>query len=151
MRSKSFKWFALLIGLGAAVVVLSNLELPQRCIPLSGTGPISVELSHIARGEAKLFCYRGDSGDKIRFILARSNDGAVHSVFDACRQCYSYRKGYRLTRNGALICRLCGNRYSIDHMMAGKASCVPVALPYRQVGSVAHISSTDIHAGRVLF
>jgi uncharacterized membrane protein len=151
MRSSRLKWIGAVIALGAAVVVLSNMELPPRCTPLRGRGPITIELDQLARGQAKLFCYGGEAGEKIRFILARGNDGMVHTVFDACRQCYSYRKGYRLSPKGNLICRLCGNRYTVDHMMAGKASCVPVALPHQQVGSTIHISTADMRAGRSLF
>jgi len=151
MRASSLKWIGAAIAVVAAGVVLSNLELPPRCTALSGPGSIAIELSRIAPGQAKLFCYGGPAGRKIRFILARGNDGAVHTVFDACRQCYSYRKGYRLSPNGNLICRLCGNRYTVDRIMAGKASCLPVALPHQQVGSTVRISAADIRAGRSLF
>jgi uncharacterized membrane protein len=150
MRAKGLKWVAALAAVGAAAVVLSKLELPPRCTPLRGAGAITIELSQLARGHAKLFCYHV-AGEKIRFILARGSDGAVHSVFDACRQCYSYRKGYHLNPNGNLVCRLCGNRYSVDHMMAGKASCVPVALHHEVVGSTVRISVADMRAGRGLF
>ncbi len=150
MRANRLKWIGAVIAVGAAAAVLSNLELPPRCTLLRGTGAIKVELASLAPGQARLFCYRGEAGKKIRFILARGNDGAVHSVFDACRQCYSYRKGYRLTRNG-LVCRLCGNRYSVDHMMAGKASCAPVPVAHQQAGTTLRISAADIRAGRGLF
>jgi uncharacterized membrane protein len=151
MVARTLKWIVGVTVLSAAAVVLLNLELPQRCIPIGGAGGIAIELTRLARGEAKLFCYNEGAGDKIRIILARCSDGTVHSVFDACRQCYSYRKGYRLTRNGNLICRLCGNRYSVDHMMAGKASCVPVAVPHTEDGSTVRISAADLRAGRGLF
>jgi len=151
VRAKHFKWIAAVIAMGAVAMVLSNLELPPRCTPLRGTGDVTLDLSRIARGEAKLFCYRPDAGAQIRFILARGTDGAIHSVFDACRQCYSYRKGYRLNPKGSLVCRLCGNRYSVDRMMAGKASCVPVSIPHQQIGSTVRISAADLGAGRSLF
>jgi uncharacterized membrane protein len=151
MLARTLKWIGAVIALGAAAVALSNIELPPRCAPIAGAGGVAIELSRLARGEAKLFCYHDAAGEKIRFILARGSDGTVHSVFDACRQCYGYRKGYRLTRNGGLVCRLCGNRYSVDHMMAGKASCVPVSLPHKEVGSTVRISAADMRAGRGLF
>jgi uncharacterized membrane protein len=151
MRARTLNWIAAAIAIGVIGMLLSNLELPPRCTPLSGADAINIELSRLSRGQAQLFCYHGDTGQKIRFILARGRDGAVHSVFDACRQCYSFRKGYRLSPDGTLICRLCGNRYSVDHMMTGKASCVPVVLPHQQVGSTIRISSADMRAGRGLF
>jgi uncharacterized membrane protein len=151
MGTSSFKWIAAVIAVAAIAAVVSNLGLPPRCTPLRGAGALSLELGRPGRGQARLFCYGDDAGRKIRFILARGSDGAVHSVFDACRQCYRYRRGYRLTRNGSLVCRVCGNRYSVDHMMTGKASCAPVAVPHQQAGSMVRINTADIRAGRGLF
>ncbi len=151
MRAGALKWMGAAAAVIAAAALLSNLELPPRCTRVAGAGGVSIDLSALARGQARLFCYQDQAGDKIRFILARGSDGAVHSVFDACRQCYSYRKGYRLNPNGNLVCRLCGNRYSVDNMMNGKASCVPVALRHQQSGSTVRISAADIRGGRGLF
>jgi uncharacterized membrane protein len=144
------KWLVVAVVLCVGAVVASNWARIPRCIPIGGAGVLSIPLSQLSPGQAKLFCYKDTAGEKIRFILARGNDGAVHSVFDACRQCYAYHKGYRLTKNG-LVCRLCGNRYSVDHMMAGKASCVPVRIPHKEAGGAVRISAADIRAGRGLF
>ncbi len=151
MRMGAVKWAAAGLALSAAAVVWFGLELPPRCTPVGAARTIALEISRITRGQAKLFCYGDETGQKIRFILARGNDGAIHTVFDACRQCYGFHKGYRLTRNGSLICRLCGNRYTVDHMMAGKASCAPVALPHQRSGSTIRISAADLRSGRGLF
>jgi uncharacterized membrane protein len=150
MRSGGIKWLVVTVALGAVALLASDLTRFPRCIAVSGANALAIPLSQLGRGEAKLFCYRDSAGDKIRFILARGSDGAVHSVFDACRQCYSYRKGYRLTRDG-LVCRLCGNRYSVDHMEAGMASCVPVSIPHKKIGATVRINTADVHAGRDLF
>ncbi len=145
-----FKWIAAVAAVGAVVAGVANLERPARCTLINTAGAmISIATADLARGQARVFCYR-DAGEDIRFILARATDGTVHSVFDACHRCYRYRKGYRLSRSG-LICRLCGNRYTIDRMMAGKASCVPVAIPHKEAGSAVEISAAALHTGRGLF
>jgi len=145
------KWAAATVALGAAVIVLATVELPPRCTRIHGSGgAFTIEIARLARGQARLFCARDDAGQTIRFILARASDGTVHSVLDACRQCYSYRKGYHLSRNG-LICRLCGNRYSVDHMMAGKASCAPIPVSHSQSGATLTISAAALRAARGLF
>ncbi len=150
MRMRGVKWIAGAIALGAFALTLSYWMRSPGCIAIGGTEGVSIALTQLGRGEAKLFCYHGAGGDKIRLILARGNDGAVHSVFDACHQCYAYRRGYRLSRDG-LVCRVCGNRYSVDRMMVGQASCVPVSVPHKVVGGTVRISNADIRAGRALF
>jgi uncharacterized membrane protein len=47
------------------------------------------------------------------------SDGAINVVLDACRICYLNNLGYRRTRGG-LVCRFCGNRYSIDSLNIGE-------------------------------
>lgn len=150
MRSAGTKWLIAVVVLYLAGLLAVNWARTPRCIPIHGTGVLNFPLSGLARGEAKLYCYTDQAGDRIRFILARDNSGKVHSVFDACSQCYNYHEGYRLTQNG-LVCRLCGTRYSIGHMMKGKASCVPVHIPHKEVGGMVEIRTADIRGGRKLF
>jgi uncharacterized membrane protein len=148
---KMVKWAAAALLVAAAALLLATVELPPRCTRVDGSrGAFSIDIGRLARGQARLFCARDDAGRTIRFILARASDGTVHSVLDACRQCYSYRKGYQVSRNG-LVCRLCGNRYSVDHMMAGKASCAPIAVSHQQSGGTVTISAAALRAARGLF
>jgi len=111
---------------------------------------LSIDLTTLAPGSARKYAYADEAGRKIRFLLARGSDGQVRSVFDACRECYSYHKGYAISGN-ELICRVCGNRYPIDRMTAGKASCVPIALPHSEDRGTAKIKVADVVAGRSLF
>jgi uncharacterized membrane protein len=149
MRRRSSK---LLAGAFAvvAVAVLSFAIGRDRCTPVSGVDAVRISLAKLLPGHASTFCYTDDAGSKIRFVLARGNDGKVHSVFDACRQCYVYHKGYAVS-GGDLICRVCGNRYPIDRMTKGKASCVPVGLPHREEGGGIIVKIADLLAGRPFF
>jgi len=111
---------------------------------------LSIDLATLAPGKARKYAYADDAGRKIRFLLARGDDGQVRSVFDVCRVCYSYHKGYAISGN-ELICRVCGNRYPIDRMTTGKASCVPVALVHREDRGTAKIKVADVLGGRSMF
>ncbi len=147
LRSNGRIFAGLFILLTAAAAVAMRGE---RCTIVSGTDVLSINLDHLMAGQAEKFCYAGDAGRRIRFVLARGEDGKVRSVFDACRRCSGYHKGYA-TSHGELICRACGNRYPIERMTSGKASCVPVSLAHREEGTTAKIRITDLIAGRALF
>jgi uncharacterized membrane protein len=112
-------------------------------------GIVSVSLSSLKPGTARLFCYN-DAGKRLRFLLARGNDGKVHAAFDACRQCYMFHRGYRI-EHGKIVCRVCGNRYPVSHMTEGKASCVPVRLSTRVSGNTVTVRVSNLDAGRALF
>jgi uncharacterized membrane protein len=135
----------------ATVAIVAALPiLRPHCTDLRGAEMLTVSMARLDSGEARLFCYRDRAGARLRFLLARGNDGKVRAVFDACRQCYKFHQGYDVA-HGMLICRLCGNRYPIDHMMKGEASCVPVSLPHQEDASRVEIKVSDVKSGAALF
>ncbi len=139
------------LSLVAAIALAAAVPLVRpRCVDLRGTETLSVPLARLAAGAVRRFCYRDSAGERLRFLLARGADGRVHAVFDACRQCYKFHQGYDVA-HGMLICRLCGNRYSVDHMDRGEASCVPVTLPHRENAGRVTIKVSDVKSGTGLF
>jgi uncharacterized membrane protein len=137
----------LLLAAGATFLIFTATS---DCTMVSGGGDVAVNVSTLRSGSARLFCYTDDAGKRLRFVLARGDDGKVRSVFDACRQCFAFHRGYRLV-GGELICRVCGNHYRIDHMTEGKASCVPASLPHEDDSGIVHIKTADLAAGHALF
>lgn len=150
MRKPGRKKLALGALVAAAAALAALPVLRPRCIELHGSGVLTISLSRLVPGEAQRFCYADSAGERLRFLLARGSDGKVRSVFDACRQCYKFHQGYKI-EHGVLICRLCGNRYPIDHMTEGEASCVPVKLPHHQTASAVQINVSDLKSGKALF
>lgn len=150
MRLSGFKVYVLL----AALLVLGVLAVDSRsgpaCTLLRGADALKIDLGGLAPGEVHAFCYKDQAGRTLRFLLARDLHGKAHVVFDACQQCYKYHKGFACS-HGYLICRLCGNRYRIEDMNVGKASCVPIRLRDKVVGDQVSIKVKDLEAGRWLF
>ncbi|MHB8382647.1 MAG: Fe-S-containing protein [Candidatus Binataceae bacterium] len=120
------------------------------CVPVSGSGAVAISVARLLGGHAQTYCYTDSAGRRLRFILARGSDGKVRSVFDACRQCFTYHRGFKIS-NGELICRVCGNRYPMNHMPEGKASCVPASLPHQDAGATVTIRTSDLDSGHYLF
>jgi uncharacterized membrane protein len=137
----------LLLAAGATFLIFTARS---DCTTVSGGGAVAINVSALRPGSARLFCYTDDAGKRLRFVLARGDDGKVRSVFDACRQCFTFHRGYRVVGN-ELICRVCGNHYRIDHMTEGKASCVPASLPHEDDSGIVHIKTADLAAGHALF
>lgn len=145
--------FKLKIAVGAALAagaLFLAFSATSKCSAVTGRGDVSINIASLLRGQAKMFCYTDDAGKKLRFVLARGMDGEVRSVFDACRQCFTYHRGYQIV-GGELICRVCGNHYPIDRMAEGKASCVPEHLAHDGGGQTIKIKTSDLAAGHALF
>jgi uncharacterized membrane protein len=144
---KAFALVAVLVAIGA-ILTKSRFYLP--CTLLNGAATLTIKLGELDPGTVRAFCYRDPTGQKLRFLLARDSNGKVQTVFDACEQCYKFHKGYSYS-GGYLICRLCGNRYPIPQIKAGKASCVPVPLSSKTEHGEARIKVADVKAGKWLF
>jgi uncharacterized membrane protein len=136
------------LAIGAAVV--AGPMLAPRCKLVNGDVVVTVSLDDLTPGTAQFFCYRDRAGNEIRFVLARANDGTVHSAFDACRQCYRFHKGYTVV-DGFMVCRLCGNRYRLDQMETGMASCQPVHLENTRHGNKVEVRVAALEKGQQLF
>ena len=148
MRWNKFRILGgVILAAGAAFLLFTAVP---NCRAVTGADEVKVDVSALRPGSAQLFCYTDTAGKKLRFVLARGLDGKTRTVFDACRQCFTYHRGYRVV-GGELICRVCGNHYRIDKMNEGKASCVPASLPHEDTSGTVRIKTADLSAGRALF
>ena len=148
MRLNRFKILGgAVLATGVGFLIFTSTS---NCRMVMGRDAIDVNVSAMRPGSAQLFCYTDDAGKKLRFVLARGTDGKVRSVFDACRQCFTFHRGYQVA-GGDLICRVCGNHYRIDRMAEGKASCVPASLPHEDASGTVRIRTADLQAGHAFF
>jgi len=146
-----FSRFKILGGAAlAAAVGFLFFTSTSNCRMVTGRDDVSVNVAAMRPGSAQLFCYTDDAGKRLRFVLARGTDGKIRSVFDACRQCFTFHRGYQVV-GGELICRVCGNHYRIDRMTEGKASCVPASLPHEDASGTVRIRTADLRTGHAFF
>jgi uncharacterized membrane protein len=136
--------------LALAAILFGVIAAGPRYTPVSATSSISIETNDLRQGDVRFFTYRDRAGDEIRFLLARDAAGRTKGAFDACERCYMYHKGYASSR-GALLCRFCGNRYKLEAMESGLASCVPVKLPFQMTGHTVNIKPADLEREQGLF
>ncbi len=143
MRRRKRAWIAVsaaaLIG---AAVIAASVSYPA-CTAVAGSDRLRVAIAKLAPGTANFFCYRDESGERLRFVLARDEHGDVHSILDACRQCGKFHQGYTAA-DGQLICRVCGNKYKLAEIERGEGSCVPIALPRTQNQDHVEIKVADL-------
>lgn len=140
----------LAVGLAIGAAIAAGRMFAPACTLTNGVDVVTVPTDDLSRGSARFFCYRDRTGHLIRFVLTRGDDGTVRSVFDACRECYRFHKGFTIA-DGFLICRLCGNRYRLNEMRAGLASCRPVPLENAQHDGKVEVRVAALEQGHSLF
>jgi uncharacterized membrane protein len=134
----------------AVAISLAAMARGPQFTPVSANPSISIETKDLRPGNVRFFAYRDQAGDQIRFLLARDATGRIKAAFDACQRCYMYHQGYASSR-GDLLCRFCGNRYKLEAMESGLASCIPKNLPFQMTGQTVNIKSADLERERALF
>jgi uncharacterized membrane protein len=144
---------ALLIVAAVVVVVAiswgATARAPQFTV-VRANPSISIETEDLRPGAVRFFVYRDQAGDQIRFFLARDATGRIKAAFDACQRCYKYHKGYVFS-GGELRCKFCGNRYKLEAIESGIASCVPIKLPFQIAGQTVTVKPADLERQRALF
>jgi uncharacterized membrane protein len=140
-----------LVGVAAGVVSWWSSP-TYRCVAaISDSEVLRINVDPLARGAAQKFCWKiPDRAETIRFIVARRSDGAINVVLDACHACYLNNLGYRLSKSG-LVCRFCGNRYSIDKLSVGIMSCRPLKLPFTIDRGLLMIRTSDLKGSTAFF
>jgi len=148
---RSVAAIALLVGVAGAVLAWW-LPPTYGCVAVNGaSNTLLLNVDRLARGTAQKYCWKlPDRAKTVRFIVARQNDGAINVVLDACRVCYLNNLGYERTRGG-LVCRFCGNRYSIDSLKIGRMSCLPFKLPFERDRGLLKIKISDLRANSRFF
>jgi uncharacterized membrane protein len=136
------------LALGA--ISLLTVTRSSRFTQVASNPQIRIDIHDLQPGQVHFFAYRNRAGEQIRFLLARDSTGQTKAAFDACQRCYIYHRGY-VSSDGNLICRYCGNRYRLETMESGLASCAPVKLPIHVVGQTVSIKSADLERERGLF
>jgi len=137
------------VGMVVAISWAATARSPQ-FTPVRANPSISIETEDLRPGYVRFFAYRDQAGDEVRFLLARDTTGRIKAAFDACERCYIYHKGY-VSSGGDLLCRFCGNRYKLEAMESGLASCVPMKLPFQMTGQTVVIKPADLERKRGMF
>ena len=138
-----------LLAAGTASFFITS-QAPSFISVASDSGLVTIPTDTLGREQVKFYSYRDRAGEELRFILARDSNGEVHATMDACQRCYTYHKGY-MWSHGYLVCKFCGNRYQLQTMESGLASCVPVRLPIRVTSHNVNIKLADLEHERGLF
>ena len=138
-----------MLALGVTGAAFFGIREPG-IIAVSGANSIVVPAHTLYRDQVRFYSYRDRAGEELRFILGRDSGGQVHAAMDACQRCYTYHKGY-VSSHGYLVCKWCGNRYKLEAMESGLASCVPVRLPIHVARERVSIKSADLERERRLF
>ncbi|WP_069999998.1 DUF2318 domain-containing protein [Cellulosilyticum sp. I15G10I2] len=97
----------------------NNLEAVSR-------GDLTIIKSDITE-EASFYPYQSND-TYMEIIAVRASDGSVRTALNTCQVCYRSGRGYYEQKDDVLICRNCGNRFTVDQIELIKGGCNPVPI-----------------------
>ncbi|MHB2010004.1 MAG: Fe-S-containing protein [Acidobacteriaceae bacterium] len=85
------------------------------------------------------------SGEKVRFVVERTQDNTVHVAMAACKFCYRERHSNRV-QDGVVLCARCNGSMNFESTKArGRAnSCDLSEIPHQQTPQTLTVLTRDI-------
>jgi uncharacterized membrane protein len=126
-----------------AVVMVKTLwsEHPQT---LAGGRDIRLDIATLRPNQLHLF-ETSVSGEKVRFVVERTEDNTIHVALAACAFCYRDRRSNRV-QDGAVFCDRCRSTMGFASAKPGghAKSCDLVEIPHQQTAQTLTVLARDI-------
>lgn len=108
----------------ALLTVLTGSPKETETLETASTGGIVINKSDITK-RASVYPYESN-GTYMEIIAVRANDDTVRTALNTCQVCYNSGQGYYEQLGDVLICKNCGNQFTIDQIEMIKGGCNPV-------------------------
>ena len=90
------------------------------------SGGIIIEKSNIT--EDALFVTYDADGMTMGLLAVRASDGTIRTAWNTCQVCNGSPAAYFVQEGDALVCRNCGNKFTMDQVGRTSAGCDPVPI-----------------------
>jgi hypothetical protein len=122
-------------------------ERPQKSdIPVAVVGhdqDLHLDPAKMRPSELHLF-EANSSGQKVKFIVQRSKDGAIHTALASCRNCYRSHDSHYAKR-GQMMCGKCNEPMAFESdRQAGTNSCALVNIPHTETDHDITVLAHDV-------
>lgn len=106
--------------------IAGESELPKQKPNLSEISEVTITKSDITE-KASFFPFEAE-GTYMEVIAIRASDGTVRTALNTCQVCTGSGRGYYVQEGDVLICKNCGNRFTVDQVEVVKGGCNPVPI-----------------------
>ena len=138
----------LLAAFGLVWQYVANL--PQKSdmpvIALDGGRDLHLERGKLASQQLHLFEARA-SGQKVKYVVERTQDKTVRVALASCRICYRSRERH-FTKNGQMMCGACNMPMNFESKdrKTGTNSCALVEIPHTETDRDITVLTRDVLA-----
>ena len=138
----------ILLFIGIALILSHcSQEHKHQKAPYDGS-KVQINGSLLKEGVPVFYSFQ-DGKERIHFFVLKIKS-EIHSYFDACRECYRNKLGFRY-EDGKLICNACNELYSIYNLKDGLGGCYPIKLKGTLNGTIYEIDKESLMKGKKYF
>lgn len=107
-------------------VTAQEPKLSKQAPKLPGFFGVTITKSDITK-KATFFPFEAE-GTYMEVIAIRASDGTVRTALNTCQVCTGSGRGYYAQEGDVLVCKNCGNRFTVDQVEVVKGGCNPVPI-----------------------
>jgi uncharacterized membrane protein len=140
----------LLLFVGIVVFQEHRATLPQKSdIPVISLGDaqdLHLDRSKVSSPQLHLF-EASASGQKVKFIVQRTQDNTIHVALASCRVCYHSRNS-PYARKDEMVCGRCRQamRFESKDQKAGTNTCALAEIPHTETDREVVVLARDVFA-----
>ena len=134
----------LAVPLFLTALVIVKTSWPVRSQKLLAGQDLHLNIAKLRLNQLHLF-ETNVSGQKVRFVVERTQDNTIHVALAACRFCYRERRSNRI-QDGAVICSRCNGSMDFVSAKTGRRtnSCDLSEVPHQQSTQTLTVLALDI-------
>ena len=127
-----------------ALLVLVKVSWTERPQKLPAGQDLHLNISKLRTNHLHLF-ETNIAGEKVQFVVERTEDNAVHVAVAACPFCYRSRRSNRV-QDGVVMCARCNGPMSFESKTTngGANSCDLAEIPHSQTAQTLTVLRRDI-------
>ena len=110
--------------------------------PAVENGEISINADTLT--SSPMYINYDSNGTNIQLIAVKGSDGTPRLSLNTCQVCNPSPKAYFKEQNGRLVCKNCGNVFTIDSVGETTGGCNPMYIDYKNTDGKLTVTVADL-------
>ena len=103
---------------------------------LNENGDVEVLLEKLDTQRPTFITYTSENGSKIELVAVKDSSDNIDIAFNTCQVCNGSPKAYFIWQNNKLICKNCGNTFSLETIGKSSGGCNPMTISDSEVTKI---------------
>ncbi len=103
---------------------------------LNENGDVEVLLDKLDTKSPTFITYTSEKGNKMELVAVKDSSDNIDIAFNTCQVCNGSPKAYFVWQNNKLVCKNCGNTFSLKTIGQSSGGCNPMTISDSEVTKI---------------